>query len=308
MVIFNSDDAIFKNDLEAFIFVLVIGVGFYFLGRILSYIFHKIKKIPLKYKIIINFIFKILNVLIVVFFIIEGFPAISEIDPTYTAVLTGAISTAIAFASSGIFANFVSGIVIMLTRPFEVDDLVKIEGDKGIIREISLTKVKLETFDNLIIEKSNNQVLTSKIVNYTVKLGKRKSFENFKSKILAPQDIGFKDLYEEPLESRKNFERNLKRAYDSFSTKYYPKLYNYTFRMAFPYKGFRVIIDKVANLCELYTQKNMFRIKPQFDIVDYNISIIVKFRLLTFNSQKIFDFQPKFAKDVYNIIYKYKIS
>ncbi len=299
---------IFRSDLEALMFVFIIGISLYFSNKIISGIFSKSEKVPLKQKIIMNFTLKIFTVLIIVFFIIEGFPFISQIDPTYTAVLTGAISTAIAFASSGIFANFISGIVIMLTRPFEVDDLVKIEGDKGIIRAINLTKVKLETFDNIIIEKSNGQVLTTKIVNYTVKLGKKKTFEDFKHKILAPQDTGFKDLYADTLNSKKQFERNLKKAYDSFSTKYYPNLYNYTFRMAFPYKGFRIIINKVAELCELYNQKNIFRITPQFDIVDYNISIIVKFRLLTFNPQKIFDFQPRFAKNVYDIIYNYKIS
>ncbi|MFX0043136.1 MAG: mechanosensitive ion channel family protein [Candidatus Hodarchaeota archaeon] len=299
--------AIFRSDIEALIYIIFIGVGFYLINKLVSSTVGKIEKIPLKQKIIINFTLKIATVLIIVFFIIEGFPIISEIDPTYTAVLTGAISTAIAFASSGIFANFISGIVIMLIRPFEVDDLVKIEGDKGIIRAIDLTKVKLETFDNLIIEKSNAQVLSSKIVNYTVKLGKKKTFKDFKNKILAPQDTGFKDIYVETLNSKKEFENNLKKVYDSFSTNYNPKFYNYTFRMAFPYKGFRVIINEVAELCNLYNQKNIFRIKPQFDIVDYNISIIVKFRLLTFNPQKIFDFQPKFAKDVYNIIYKYKI-
>ena len=298
---------IFEKNLEAFICILIVGIGLYILNKLISGILGKSEKIPLKQKIIINFAIKIITVLVIVFFILEGFPIISKIDPTYTAVLTGAISTAIAFASSGIFSNFISGIVIMLTRPFEVGDLVKIEGDKGIVRAINLTKVKLETFDNIIIEKSNAQVLTSTIVNYTIKLGKKKTFEDFKSKILAPQDVGFKDLYVKSLNSKKKFEENLKRAYDSFSTKYYPKLYNYTFRMSFPYKGFRVILDEVKKLCELYNEKNIFRIKPQFDIVDYNVSIVVKFRLLTFNSQKIFDFQPKFARDVYDIIYKYKI-
>lgn len=298
---------LFNTDLEALIYLLVFGVGFYLLNKLLSITIGKSEKIPLKQKIIINFTLKIAAVLIVVFFIIEGFPLISLIDPTYTAVLTGAISTAIAFASSGIFSNFFSGIVIMLIRPFEVDDLVKIEGDKGIIRAINLTKVKLETFDNIIIEKSNGQVLSSKIVNYTIKLGKKKSFKDFKSKIFAPQDIGFKGIYEDISNSKKEFENNLKKAYDSFSTKNYPKLYNFTFRMDFPYKGFRVIINEVTKLCDLYNQKNYFRIKPQFDIVDYNLIIIVKFRLLTFSPQKIFDFQPKFAKDVYNIIYKYTI-
>ena len=193
----------------------------------------------------------------------------------------------------------------MLVRPFEVGDLVKIEGDKGIIRAVNLTKVKIETFDNIIIEKSNAQVLSSKIVNYTIKLGKKKSFENFKSKILAPQDIGFKDVHEELNKSRKDFEMTLKKAYDSFTTKYYPKLYNYTFRMAFPYKGFRVMLSKVAELCNEYNERNIFRIKPQFDIVNYHLSIIVKFRLLTFSPQNIFDFQPKFAEDVYSIIYRF---
>ncbi|HUW90631.1 MAG TPA: mechanosensitive ion channel domain-containing protein [Candidatus Nanopelagicaceae bacterium] len=299
---------LFKTNEEALIYLLVFGVGFYLLNKLLSITIGKSEKIPLKQKIIINFSLKIAAVLIVVFLVIEGFPLISLIDPTYTAVLTGAISTAIAFASSGIFSNFFSGIVIMLIRPFEVDDLVKIEGDKGIIRAINLTKVKLETFDNIIIEKSNGQVLSSKIVNYTIKLGKKKSFKDFKSKIFAPQDIGFKGIYEDISNSKKEFENNLKKAYDSFSTKNYPKLYNFTFRMAFPYKGFRVIINEVTKLCDLYNQKNIFRIKPQFDIVDYNISIIVKFRLLTFSPQKIFDFQPIFAKDVYNLIYKYTIS
>ena len=283
----------------------IIGVGLYLLNKIVTYIFGKIKNLPLKQKMIINFTLKIVTVLVIVYFIIEGFPIISLIDPTYTAILTGAISTAIAFASSGIFSNFISGIVIMLIRPFEVDDLVKIEGDKGIIRAVNLTKVKLETFDNIIIEKSNAQVLSSQIVNYTLKLGKRKSFEDFKYKILTPQDTGFKDMYEDITSSKKDFETTLKKAYDSFDSKYYPKLYIYTFRMAFPYIGFRVMISKVAELCNEYNQKNIFKINPQFDVVDYHLSIIVKFRLLTFDSQKIFDFQPKFAEDVYNIIFTF---
>jgi len=292
--------------LEALIYLLIIVVSFYLINKSISLTIGKSKKIPLKYKIIVNFAFKIVGVIIIVFFIIGGFPVISQVPPNYITILTGAISTAIAFASSGIFANFISGIVLMLVSPFEVDDLVKIEGAKGIVRAINLTKTKLETFDNIIIEKSNAQVLSSKIVNYTIKLGKKKTFEHFKRKILAPQDIGFKDIYEGAPDSKKEFEINLRKAYESFSTKHYPKLYNFTFRMAFPYKGFRLMMKKVAELCNLYNEKNIFRIRPQFDVITFNISIIVKFRLLTFNAQKIFDFQPKFVQDVYNIIYSLK--
>ena len=229
---------IFRSDLEALIYLIIIGVSLYLINKVISSTFGKSKKIPLKQKTIINFTLKIATVLIVAFFIIEGFPIISQIDPTYTAVLTGAISTAIAFASSGIFANFISGIVLMLVRPFEVDDLVKIEGDKGIVREINLTKMKLETFDNIIIEKSNNQVLSSKIVNYTIKLGRKKSFNDFKNKILAPQDIGFKDIYDISQDSKKQFEKNLLKAYESFNTKNYPKLYMFARQNDFKRQSF----------------------------------------------------------------------
>ena len=100
---------LFSTDLEALIYLLVFGVGFYLLNKLLSITIGKSEKIPLKQKIIINFSLKIAAVLIVVFLVIEGFPLTSLIDPTYTAVLTGAISTAIAFASSGIFSNFFFG-------------------------------------------------------------------------------------------------------------------------------------------------------------------------------------------------------
>ena len=299
---------LFSSDLEALIYLLIIGIGLYLLNKLISATFGRSNKISLKQKMIVNFSLKIITVLILIFLIIEGFPVVSLIDPAYTAIFTGAISTAIAFASIGIFANFFSGIIIMLIKPFEIGDLVKIEGDKGILRAMSLTKLKLETFDNIIIEKSNAQVLSLKIVNYTIKLGKRKTFKDFKKKILAPQDIGFKGIYEDISSSKKEFEDNLKKAYDSFSEKYYPKLYNFTFRMAFPYRGFRVILNEVEELCSSYHQRNIFRIKPQFDIVDYTISIVVKFRLLTFDVKKLFDFQPKFANEVYNIIHNNRIS
>ena len=119
--------ALFSSDPEALIYLLIIGVGLYLLNKLISATFGKSKKISLKQKMIVNFSLKIFTVLIIVFLIIEGFPIVSQIDPTYTAIFTGSISTAIAFASSGIFANFFSGIIMMLIRPFEVNDLVKIE-------------------------------------------------------------------------------------------------------------------------------------------------------------------------------------
>jgi len=295
--------ALFKTDPEALIFFIIIGITVFLIIKIVSSIIAHIKKIPLKQKIIINFLLKLISIFVITFFLIEGFPLFDKIPAEYVAVLTSSISVAIAFASSGIFANLISGILLMVIRPFDVGDLVKIQNDKGIIRSIGLTKIALETFDNIIIEKSNSQVISSIIVNYTIKLGRRKSFEDFKKKILAPQDKGILRI-EEDL-GDKDFESELKEAYNKLQSKIYPNLYNYTFRMTFPYKRLRLIMDKVDDLCLEYKNKGVFRLKPRFDFVDFGFKITVKFRLLTFTPQKLFDYQPKFAKEVYNIIYKY---
>ena len=296
--------AIFKTDPEALIFFIIIGIAVFLINKIVSSIIAHIKKIPLKQKIIINFLLKLISIFVITFFLVEGFPLFNKIPAEYVAVLTSSISVAIAFASSGIFANLISGILLMVIRPFDVGDLVKIQKDKGIIRSIGLTKIALETFDNIIIEKSNSQVISSIIVNYTIKLGRRKSFEDFKKKILAPQDKGILRI-EESL-GDKDFESELKEAYNKLQSKIYPNLYNYTFRMTFPYKRLQLIMDKVDDLCLEYKNKGVFRLKPRFDFVDFGFKITVKFRLLTFTPQKLFEYQPKFAKEVYNIIYRYR--
>ena len=293
---------LFRSDLEALIYLIIIGVSVYFAIKFISSILEKSPKIPLKQRIIINFFLRIIFVLIIVYFIIEGFPAISYIDPQYTAVLTGAISTAIAFASSGIFANIVAGIVLMIIRPFDVGDLIKIDVDKGIVRSIGLTKIVLETFDNILIEKSNAQIISSTVVNYTLKIGKKKNFEDFKKKILSPQDKGIIETNHDYFYDNEFIEEELKNAYELFSAKNYPVLFNYTFRMSFPYKGFKKSIKMIENLCQSYQDKKIFRLKPRYDIVDFALNIIVKFRILTFDSEKIFNHQPQFAQEIFDII------
>ena len=295
--------AIFRTDFEALVYLIIIGIGIFLINKFISSIVGRTKRIPLKEKIIAKFLFKIISIFVIVYFIIAGFPSFDDIPSEYVAILTSSISIAIAFASSGIFTNLISGMVLMIIRPLDIGDLVKIENDKGIVRSIGLTKTILETFDNILIEKSNSQIISATIVNYTVKLGRRKSFEDFKKKILAPQDKGILKI-EETL-GDKDLERDLKEAYDKLHSKLYPNLYNYSFRMTFPYKRFRLIIDNIEALCLKYKESGIFRLKPRFDIIDFGFRITLKFRLLTFSPQKIFDFQPKFAKEVYNIIYKY---
>jgi hypothetical protein len=236
----------------------------------------------------------------------EGIPSFQQIDPTYQAILTGSITTAIAFSSSGIFTNLVSGIILIIIRPFDVGDLVKIKGDKGIVRSINLTSTVIETFDYILIEKSNSEVISSPIINYTIKLGKIKTFEEFKKLVQSPLD---RDIFlsdKQLIDDRKEYENELREFYNNISKRKPPNLYAYTFRMTFPYKRFRLVMDQVEKLCKEYRNKGIFRLRPRFHIIDIGFKITVKFKILTLYSEKIFNYQSQFTDDVYKISYAQK--
>lgn len=99
--------ALFESDFQAIIILIIIGVVLFGIIRFISSLMDKSAKISLKQKMVTNFALRIVYILVIVFMLVEGFPLFEQIDPTYTAVITGAISTAVAFASSGIFANLI---------------------------------------------------------------------------------------------------------------------------------------------------------------------------------------------------------
>lgn len=296
--------ALFSTDLEAIIIILIITVVLILINNLTSLILKGFKKVPIKYKIITSFVLRLSSVLIVLYLIIEGLPSFQLIDPTYQAILTGSISTAIAFASSGIFSNLISGIILLILRPFDVGDLVKIKNEKGIIRSINLTRVVMETFDYIMIEKANSEVISAPIVNYTIKLGKIKNFENFQKEVNAPLDEGIIDVsarlsYDMPI----SYEEELRKLYERITKKGPRNIFLYSYVMSFPYKRFRIILDQVKELCVDYRNKGIFALKPRYNILTFAFKIQVKFRILTLKSAKIFDFQSQFTNDLNKIIY-----
>lgn len=84
--------------------------------------------------------------------------------PTEWFISVSALSgAAIGFASTQTIGNLLAGIYIMISKPFEVDDYVKIGGSEGEVREITLNYVKIYTPTYTIIEIPNRVVLNSTI-------------------------------------------------------------------------------------------------------------------------------------------------
>ncbi|TFF99842.1 MAG: mechanosensitive ion channel [Promethearchaeota archaeon] len=282
--------AIFKTDLEALVWLIIITICVLLANWIISFTLRKIKRIPEKYQTFTNFLVKVFSFIIIIFFILEGFPIITEIDETYLAVLTSSISTALAFAMSGTFANLVAGITLLILSPFDVGDVIKVGGDLGVVRNLKLTRTVMETFDNVIINKSNSSILSSNITNYSINLEKVKRFSEFKKKILL-EDTSSKETRESGVRTMFNT------VLDQFKTQ---KIHNFVFIMQFPYEGFDHILEKIDEVADKY--KEIFGMKPIYNIYTFEMKIHVRFRILTYDPELLFDYQPKFAKEISNHI------
>lgn len=79
----------------------------------------------------------------------------------------------IGFAMQDSLANFASGMLILLYRPFDVGDVVEAGGIRGTVKKMSLVNTTFLTFDNERLIVPNNLVWGSVITNVTAQRTRR---------------------------------------------------------------------------------------------------------------------------------------
>jgi small conductance mechanosensitive channel len=92
-----------------------------------------------------------------------------QLDKTVTSLLAGVgvVGLALGFAFQDIAANFMSGFLMAVRRPFNGGDLVAIGGHFGVIERVDLRATSLHTLDGLSVIIPNKEVFQNPIVNYT---------------------------------------------------------------------------------------------------------------------------------------------
>ena len=91
------------------------------------------------------------------------------VAPASLVAALGTAGLAIGLALQGSLANFAAGVVILVTRPFKVGDMVEIDDEFGFVEEIQIIHTILRTPDNKTITIPNNNVTDGAIVNYSTK-------------------------------------------------------------------------------------------------------------------------------------------
>lgn len=107
------------------------------------------------------------------------------IDVTSLIALFSVAGLAVSLALQNTLANLAGGVMLLVTKPFEVGHFVEANGVSGTVEAIGLAYSKLATGDNKEVFVPNSEIASAKITNYT-RLGKRRVDMTFTASYDAP--------------------------------------------------------------------------------------------------------------------------
>ncbi len=149
--------------------ILVAGlIGIKLVLTIVEKALKKSKADPTTYKFL-------LSVIRIALWFVVGIMALSAIGINTTSIIAAfsAAALAIGLAVKDNLANFASGVLMIFLRPFKVGDFVEIQGESGVVDEISILNTKLKTVDNKVILIPNSAIAGGNITNFSAEEKRR---------------------------------------------------------------------------------------------------------------------------------------
>ncbi|UNE55134.1 mechanosensitive ion channel domain-containing protein [Bartonella machadoae] len=93
--------------------------------------------------------------------------SMAGLDLRNFALIAGGLSLGIGFGLQNIVQNFVSGLIILVGRPFKLGDYVESGSVGGIVKRISVRATELETFQRKTIIIPNSSLINNNVSNWT---------------------------------------------------------------------------------------------------------------------------------------------
>jgi len=123
-------------------------------------------------KIVIGFVGSIVYIGLMVFVVLAALGQVGIQTTSFIAII-GAAGLAIGLALQGSLANFASGFLLIIFRPFKVGDFVEAGGVAGSVESIQIFTTTLTTPDNKAIIVPNSNIYSGNIINYSTKETRR---------------------------------------------------------------------------------------------------------------------------------------
>ena len=117
------------------VMAIIILLGFIFSGRILKKIISK--KITSENPVIMNLIGQAVKTLFFLFGLVTALGTLG-IDVSAMVAGLGLTGFAISFALKDTLSNFISGVLVLIYKPFNINDSIEIDKYKGIVIDVNL--------------------------------------------------------------------------------------------------------------------------------------------------------------------------
>ncbi len=112
----------------------------------------------------------------------------------------GIIAAIVGFASQKAFANIISGIFILMFKPFRVGDTLEISsGKKGVVEEITLRHTVIRDYENRRVIIPNSTISDDELINSSISDEKIKKFVEFSISYDADVDKAMEIIREEAM-------------------------------------------------------------------------------------------------------------
>ena len=99
------------------------------------------------------------------------------IDTSGVTALIASLGVGIGLAVNGALSNLAGGLLLLVTRPFKVDDFIEAQGFLGTVEDIRIIHTQLLTTDNKVVHIPNGSLANESIINYSEKDLRRVDFE-----------------------------------------------------------------------------------------------------------------------------------
>ena len=125
-----------------------------------------------------QFVTDIITGIFYIILVVLTFKVIGLSKLTQTIIGAAGLTTfIIGFALKDIGENFLAGIVMIFDRPFEMGDLIELEGRMGRVIRISIRETTIKTIDGRDVYFPNSDIIKKPFTNYTIDDQLRETFE-----------------------------------------------------------------------------------------------------------------------------------
>jgi small conductance mechanosensitive channel len=180
--------------------VIVLFLGLWLIRLLLNWLHNGLHKKEVNSSVR-SFLLSLLGVVLRVLLIL-GVMQLIGIPMTMFAAVVASFGVAVGLALSGTLQNFASGILILLLKPFSVDDNIVTQGLEGTVTSIQIFYTMVKTFDNRMVIVPNSKLSNEVIINIS-----REGIRRLDVEFKVPNAVDFKQvkaILEKTIDGHKN--------------------------------------------------------------------------------------------------------